>query len=274
MVAELRGGEVVRSWIWQPQHDAAYVAERGLGAWRNGQRLVRPPVGADLRGVTSRRRWIGRALGGLPRAGADLGLLRRGLPQGGRGRGRLRRSTSGPSPGTTPRARCCSRSPAATSARSTGSRYRPQDPPPPGWSRRRTGRPTTCVQGLGSRPVRTVSDRATRERSEQRARRRVDPGRHPGADRVVGRPARLGAREHHVVAGAVDGDVGDVRAERGGPAPDLGRRRARCRCRARPRPSPGAASSGPRRAPAPGSGSARPRCRRAWPSRIARSQPA
>ena len=65
MVAELRGGEVVRSWIWQPQHDTAYVAERGLGAWRNGQRLVRPPVGAALRGVTSRRRWIGRSLDGL-----------------------------------------------------------------------------------------------------------------------------------------------------------------------------------------------------------------
>ena len=64
MVAELRGGEVVRSWIWQPQHGTAYVAERGLGAWRNGERLVRPPVGDALRGVTSRRRWIGRALDG------------------------------------------------------------------------------------------------------------------------------------------------------------------------------------------------------------------
>lgn len=65
MVAELRDGEVVRSWIWQPQLEAAYVAERGGGAWRNGERLVRPPVGEELRGVTSRRRWIGRALGAL-----------------------------------------------------------------------------------------------------------------------------------------------------------------------------------------------------------------
>jgi fructose-1,6-bisphosphatase/inositol monophosphatase family enzyme len=65
MAAELRGGEVVRSWIWQPQLGAAYVAERGEGAWRNGERLVRPPVGEVLRGVTSRRRWIGRALDGL-----------------------------------------------------------------------------------------------------------------------------------------------------------------------------------------------------------------
>jgi fructose-1,6-bisphosphatase/inositol monophosphatase family enzyme len=66
MVSELRDGEVRRSWIWQPQHHTAYVAERGRGAWRNGERLVRPPVGAALRGVTSRRRWIGRSLDGLP----------------------------------------------------------------------------------------------------------------------------------------------------------------------------------------------------------------
>ena len=32
----------------------------------------------------------------------------------------------------------------------------------------------------------------------------------------------LGAGQHHVVPGAVDGDVGDVPAERGGPLPDLG----------------------------------------------------
>jgi fructose-1,6-bisphosphatase/inositol monophosphatase family enzyme len=65
MVAEVRGGEPVRSWIWQPQHELAYVAERGAGAWRNGERLTRPPVGDRLRGVTSRRSWLGRALGTL-----------------------------------------------------------------------------------------------------------------------------------------------------------------------------------------------------------------
>jgi fructose-1,6-bisphosphatase/inositol monophosphatase family enzyme len=65
MVAELRGGEVVRSWIWQPQHQLAYVAERGAGATRNGERLVRPPLEGELRGVTSRRSWIGKALGTL-----------------------------------------------------------------------------------------------------------------------------------------------------------------------------------------------------------------
>ena len=65
MAAELRRGEVVRSWIWQPQHEKGYVAELGAGAWCDGRRLVRPPVGEELRGVTARRSWIGRALGTL-----------------------------------------------------------------------------------------------------------------------------------------------------------------------------------------------------------------
>jgi fructose-1,6-bisphosphatase/inositol monophosphatase family enzyme len=65
MASEVRGGEVVRAWIWQPQHGTAYVAELGAGAYRNGERLFRPPANDALRGVTSRRRWIGRALGTL-----------------------------------------------------------------------------------------------------------------------------------------------------------------------------------------------------------------
>ena len=65
MVAELRGGDTVRSWIWQPQHEVAYVAERGAGAWRDGVRLTRPPVPDAPRGVTSRRSWLGRTLDGL-----------------------------------------------------------------------------------------------------------------------------------------------------------------------------------------------------------------
>jgi fructose-1,6-bisphosphatase/inositol monophosphatase family enzyme len=65
MIAEVRSGEVVRSWIWQPQHQLGYVAERGAGAWCNGERLVRPSVDGDPRGVTARRSWIGRALGTL-----------------------------------------------------------------------------------------------------------------------------------------------------------------------------------------------------------------
>lgn len=65
MVAEVLAGEVVRSWIWQPQHRRGYVAERGAGAWLDGRRLTRPPLGEELRGVTSRRSWIGQALGAL-----------------------------------------------------------------------------------------------------------------------------------------------------------------------------------------------------------------
>lgn len=62
MVSELRRGEITRSWIWQPQHRVAYVAERGAGATRNGEPLVRRELGdrPELpRGRTSRRQWWG-----------------------------------------------------------------------------------------------------------------------------------------------------------------------------------------------------------------------
>jgi fructose-1,6-bisphosphatase/inositol monophosphatase family enzyme len=68
MVAELRGSEVVRSWIWHPQHQTSYVAERGAGAFRNGEPLRRDPARrepGDLRPVTARRSWVGRELPGL-----------------------------------------------------------------------------------------------------------------------------------------------------------------------------------------------------------------
>jgi fructose-1,6-bisphosphatase/inositol monophosphatase family enzyme len=64
MIGEVRGGRSVRGWIWQPQHEKAYVAELGAGAWCNGERLTRPPTPSreQWRGVTSRRKWIGRTL--------------------------------------------------------------------------------------------------------------------------------------------------------------------------------------------------------------------
>lgn len=67
MVAETRDGQAVRSWIWQPQHELAYTAERGAGCYRNGVRVTREAPGASeaLRGRTSKRSWIGASLGGL-----------------------------------------------------------------------------------------------------------------------------------------------------------------------------------------------------------------
>lgn len=39
MVALLRDGEPIASWIWAPIHNRLTVAERGAGAWLNGGRL-------------------------------------------------------------------------------------------------------------------------------------------------------------------------------------------------------------------------------------------
>lgn len=71
MVAEVRGGDVVRSWIWQPAHDLAFIAERGAGATRNGEPLTAAPsgmpaAGAPLHGRTSRRSRVGQTIGDLP----------------------------------------------------------------------------------------------------------------------------------------------------------------------------------------------------------------
>ena len=68
MVAELRHGVAVRGWIWQPQHEVAYVAEAGAGATRNGEPVTtHPPAGAPStwRGVTSRRSWLQREFADL-----------------------------------------------------------------------------------------------------------------------------------------------------------------------------------------------------------------
>ena len=55
MIAETVAGETVRGWIWQPEHQVAWVAERGAGVERNGERMTREPVGPDTspRGATS-----------------------------------------------------------------------------------------------------------------------------------------------------------------------------------------------------------------------------
>lgn len=56
MIAELRSGEVVRSWIWAPEHQQSFVAEKGAGAYRDGERLpMRTPSDdpASWRGISS-----------------------------------------------------------------------------------------------------------------------------------------------------------------------------------------------------------------------------
>ncbi|MGB3827609.1 MAG: inositol monophosphatase [Ornithinimicrobium sp.] len=69
MVAELQAGECVRSWIWQPQHQRGYVAEKGAGTWRDGARLYCTPVATApdaIRAVTSMRPWLGERIGDIP----------------------------------------------------------------------------------------------------------------------------------------------------------------------------------------------------------------
>ncbi|MGB5951901.1 MAG: inositol monophosphatase family protein [Ornithinimicrobium sp.] len=65
MVAELREGICVRSWIWQPRQERSYVAERGAGVWRGDHQLTRTALTPETppRAVTSIRTWLGIELG-------------------------------------------------------------------------------------------------------------------------------------------------------------------------------------------------------------------
>lgn len=47
MLALVDGGHPVAAWIWQPVHEELFVAERGSGAWHNGQPLSRAQVASD-----------------------------------------------------------------------------------------------------------------------------------------------------------------------------------------------------------------------------------
>ncbi len=69
MVGELRAGVPVRSWIWQPAHRRAFVAERSAGSWADGHRLTAAPASAQehsWRLVTSAWSRRGHAYAGLP----------------------------------------------------------------------------------------------------------------------------------------------------------------------------------------------------------------
>ncbi len=67
MVSESIDGETVRGWIWQPEHRVAWVAERGAGVYRNGERMHRSPVPDGVAPVGATSMWTlrGHALEGL-----------------------------------------------------------------------------------------------------------------------------------------------------------------------------------------------------------------
>lgn len=71
MVSETVDGQAVRAWIWQPEHQVAWVAERGAGTWCDGVRQHVSAVAADgePRGVTSIWALRDQQLGDLPRMG-------------------------------------------------------------------------------------------------------------------------------------------------------------------------------------------------------------
>lgn len=67
MAAELRDGDVVRAWVLHPEDDVAWVAERGAGVWRNGQRLEPVERHKPYLGSSSRSRFIGKSGAGVQR---------------------------------------------------------------------------------------------------------------------------------------------------------------------------------------------------------------
>ena len=66
MVSEVVRGETVRAWIWQPEHELAWVAEHGGGVRRNGEQVRRQPAGEQPQGATSIWSRRGRQPEGLP----------------------------------------------------------------------------------------------------------------------------------------------------------------------------------------------------------------
>ena len=66
MIAEVVDGETVRGWIWQPEHEMAWVAELGGGVRRNGEPVHREPAGDQPQGATSIWSRRGRQPVGLP----------------------------------------------------------------------------------------------------------------------------------------------------------------------------------------------------------------
>lgn len=59
MLAELRGGVTTRGWIWQPQTQRGYCAERGAGVRLNGEAIERKVVDRKPLGASSKDRMVG-----------------------------------------------------------------------------------------------------------------------------------------------------------------------------------------------------------------------
>lgn len=77
MVGLVEHGEAVAGWIHQPAHGRTFVAERGSGAFRNGEPLHRaaPPTSLDeLRGGVATRYITAEALAAVADAGFGPGL--------------------------------------------------------------------------------------------------------------------------------------------------------------------------------------------------------
>lgn len=68
MVAEVVRGETTRAWIWQPGLRTSWVAERGSGTFRQGERMTVTPLpdGTEPIGATSLWSLRKRGLPGLP----------------------------------------------------------------------------------------------------------------------------------------------------------------------------------------------------------------
>jgi fructose-1,6-bisphosphatase/inositol monophosphatase family enzyme len=67
MLSEVLDGVTTRGWIWQPEHEQAWVAELGGGVRRNGELVRREPAGEHPQGATSIWSRRGRQPDGLPR---------------------------------------------------------------------------------------------------------------------------------------------------------------------------------------------------------------
>ncbi|MCI1748995.1 MAG: inositol monophosphatase [Acidipropionibacterium sp.] len=56
MLAEVRSGQTVRGWIWQPRYNRMFIAEHGAGVRCDGARITRMPSGDPVVAATTHKR--------------------------------------------------------------------------------------------------------------------------------------------------------------------------------------------------------------------------